>query len=94
MIITIDSRPRIVTEHIVDIEGIEFDLLELKNLVDSLDIGDTIIDPETAESLVKLNAIETYAEEGSRIATQSDRFEELRDALSAAIAESGINLDE
>lgn len=94
MIITIDSRPRIVTEHIVDIEGIEFDLLELKDLVDSLDIGDTIIDPETAESLVKLNAIETYAEEGSRIATQSDRFEELRDALSAAIAESGIDLDE
>jgi hypothetical protein len=94
LIITIDSRPRIVTEHIVDIEGIEFDLLELKDLVDSLDIGDTIIDPETAESLVKLNAIETYAEEGSRIATQSDRFEELRDALSAAIAESGIDLDE
>lgn len=93
MKVSLRSAPRIVVDVVAEVGGEEFDLVELNNLLEALELGDVDIeDDEIADKLHKMAVVEYYVRDGVRRMTAGRRFAEFLAAVRTAIDVSNIDL--
>lgn len=92
MKVELRQQPRIVVDVIAEIEGFEFDLIDLHCTLDALEHGDVHLDEDTTRQLKRMKVVTCYSDEGRTISSAGKRFGELLKAVRRAAADSNIEL--
>lgn len=91
MHVTVMQRPRIVVDVIVEIEGIEFDLLDLRELLTSLDRERVQIEEPLSSQLLALGII-SFPGNDRDPAKPGPRFDEAKRAVAEALDDVDITV--
>jgi len=91
MRVTVTQKPRIIVDVIAEIEGEEFDLFDLRELLVSLDEESIQIEDPLASQLMALGIV-SFAGSDDRPALPGPRFAEAKQAVAEAIDEAEIDL--
>lgn len=91
MNVTVTQKPRIIVEVLAEIEGEEFDLFDLRELLITVDSEPLQIEEPLASQLVSLGILASPGD-GAHPAVPGPRFMEAKQAVTEAIGEADIDL--
>jgi hypothetical protein len=92
MKVTIHQKPRIIVDVLAEIEGAEFDLFDLRELIVSLDDGDDVqVEEPLASQLMSLGIL-SFPGKGKKSAVPGPRFGEAKEAVAEAIDDTELDL--